>query len=384
MIDREYYATRLYKIHEVIGTDNYLTVPIYFPKTKHFGSEEYNIPDIIESIAYYYSLTHGKIIFDSSSEGFIIDFIKTMNIIVKELVNNYNIPVENFYYLSGALPTQSNLDNYCKIRTANNFLPIKVILVNTTEFMTAAGCSEISKSVVDNIKIKSKKFISLNGAPRIHRVYFTMLLIEKNILEKGYYSLGLNLSQEPVVDESHLNPYIHKDFLPPIYENVKELLLAHYKKFPKELTKPHGPFSKQFNVGDIALFDDAYFSVVQETNFVDREDGKVGFNYKDTVLITEKTFRPMAFLSPFIVLNRPGSTQALREYGYKTFHPYIDESYDLIQDDTERLLAVLAEVERLCNLSDDEWLSIQNEIMPRLKYNYEKLMTANVFYLTEK
>jgi hypothetical protein len=70
---------------------------------------------------------------------------------------------------------------------------------------------------------------------------------------------------------------------------------------------------------------------------------------------TEKTWRCLAIGKPFILLNGTGSLANLRNLGFETFAPWIDESYDLIPDLLTRIDAIKNEITRLCNLSDDEW-----------------------------
>ena len=73
----------------------------------------------------------------------------------------------------------------------------------------------------------------------------------------------------------------------------------------------------------------------------------------------------------------PKSLHVLKDSGYKTFHPYINEDYDNIEDDELRLVAIADEIERLCGLSDEEWLEIQRELIPRLEHNYQLLLNQN-------
>ena len=47
------------------------------------------------------------------------------------------------------------------------------------------------------------------------------------------------------------------------------------------------------------------------------------------------------------------SLATLHKLGYKTFHPLIDESYDEIEDTKLRCLAVLRELDRLRQMTDD-------------------------------
>jgi hypothetical protein len=64
----------------------------------------------------------------------------------------------------------------------------------------------------------------------------------------------------------------------------------------------------------------------------------------------------------------------LKKLGYKTFSPYINEHYDTIKNDEERLTAVWSEVERLCAFSDEEWLEWQNGIIDIVEHNYNVLI----------
>jgi len=51
---------------------------------------------------------------------------------------------------------------------------------------------------------------------------------------------------------------------------------------------------------------------------------------------TEKTVKPIAAGMPFVMIGCKGFLRRLRQIGFRTFHPYIDESYDDIEDWRER------------------------------------------------
>lgn len=81
--------------------------------------------------------------------------------------------------------------------------------------------------------------------------------------------------------------------------------------------------------------------------------------------LTEKALRPIACGRPFILCATAGSLQYIQQYGIKTFDGLIDESYDLVQDPVQRLQAVVAEMKRIANLSEEDkrqlWIQL-NEI----------------------
>ena len=103
---------------------------------------------------------------------------------------------------------------------------------------------------------------------------------------------------------------------------------------------------------------DSYIHVVTETNF-----------YEPGLYFSEKTWKPILNFQPFIQVNYTNSLQALKEMGFKTFHPFIDESYDLIEDHTERIVAISNEIKRLDSLSIDEIDAWYNSIKDILIHN---------------
>ena len=67
--------------------------------------------------------------------------------------------------------------------------------------------------------------------------------------------------------------------------------------------------------------------------------------------LTEKSLRPIACAKPFILAGTAGSLDYLRGYGFKTFHPYIDESYDQECDPRKRLDMIANEMSRIKNMN---------------------------------
>jgi hypothetical protein len=57
---------------------------------------------------------------------------------------------------------------------------------------------------------------------------------------------------------------------------------------------------------------------------------------KNKIHLTEKIFKPMVMMQPFIVFGGAGSLQYMRNYGFETFGDIWDESYDLESDHLRR------------------------------------------------
>ena len=121
------------------------------------------------------------------------------------------------------------------------------------------------------------------------------------------------------------------------------------------------------------LYNDTYFSVVTETNYYS-DPSHNGGRY-----LTEKTFKAIACEHPFILVACPNILSALHELGYKTFSPYIDESYDQEYNDGKRLLKIIAEINRLCNLSSEELSEFLDKCKEITNHNLNVLKNKDNF-----
>jgi hypothetical protein len=92
----------------------------------------------------------------------------------------------------------------------------------------------------------------------------------------------------------------------------------------------------------------SYCNVVIETHFDADQSGGA--------FLTEKTFKPIKHGQPFVIIGAPGSLQALRDLGYRTFDNAIDNSYDLENDNTRRWQKILKSIQQICVQDPDQWL----------------------------
>jgi len=91
----------------------------------------------------------------------------------------------------------------------------------------------------------------------------------------------------------------------------------------------------------------SYCHVVIETHFdVDQSGG---------AFLTEKTFKPIKHAQPFVIVGAPGSLQALRDLGYRTFDHVIDNSYDLETDNTRRWQQILKTIQQIRDQDPEVW-----------------------------
>jgi len=86
-------------------------------------------------------------------------------------------------------------------------------------------------------------------------------------------------------------------------------------------------------------YDSTACSIILETHF--DADGSRG------AFLTEKTFKCLKHGHPFVLFAPPGSLASLRRMGYRCFDSAIDTSYDQIEDNTQRYLAVIRTIHKL-------------------------------------
>jgi hypothetical protein len=94
-------------------------------------------------------------------------------------------------------------------------------------------------------------------------------------------------------------------------------------------------------------YTDSYCHIVMETHFDADQSGGA--------FLTEKTFKPIKHGQPFVIVGAPGSLQALRDLGYRTFDHAIDPSYDLETDNTRRWQKILGAIQRIKDQDPDIW-----------------------------
>ena len=103
------------------------------------------------------------------------------------------------------------------------------------------------------------------------------------------------------------------------------------------------------------------------------------FEHGETPFISEKTWRPIINLQPFIMIGNVGTLKYLRELGFKTFHGYIDESYDNEFDPVVRFSMIEKEIDKLNNMTLEELNNWYYSMTDILLFNQEHLKSfANI------
>ncbi len=287
----------------------------------------------------------GRIIFCNPAEGSETILLQLKRLRIRDLVENGQL----------GLITSGELEfGIHYLKTDGYFTNIVTYTENQEAYRRAP---EVLTST------KHYDFLFLNGRLRPHRKYLIDRLRHVGVLERSLWSnlnrtVSMPWSSSLVVDQTE-----PLRFLPEHYEiprSLPNLAAASQEDFAK-----HVMFGNTW--GDAIVnplcYIDSCFSLVTETIF----------DYPYTFR-TEKIWKPMIMLHPFVVAANWGFYRDLRAAGFRTFDHIIDESFDLIDDPRDRADRIVAIVQDICYNGAWDFLTQSRAVC---EHNYARLQEHN-------
>jgi hypothetical protein len=126
-------------------------------------------------------------------------------------------------------------------------------------------------------------------------------------------------------------------------------------------------------VFESAWYDDTFFTVAVETAVdrqLDMDSELTGMRTEALpcdLFVTEKTFKPIAFLHPFLVCGMQGTLKFLQDNGFETYDNIFDESYDSMPFFEDRLDIIY---NNIVNFNKEKYLDLLTE--QKIKHNYDR------------
>ena len=272
---------------------------------------------------------------------------------------------DQFYNLVKAVRPNYNVVNICYADEQLNIADNQGEMLKHLNFIHQ--CNSVHSQTIEHNITKDKLFLTLNRRHKIHRTMLVGSIVESNLIDKSLISFfpnceGINF----------------KDIL-----NWDTMFSAERKQKYYTLLDREFVLDKNIDIVDSnlqpttsndlsILHKRSYISVICETKF-----------YEHEVTITEKTYKAIAYKHPFIILGPRHFLKHLRELGYQTFHPFINESYDDIYDPLQRFDAIISELNRLAALSESDLSIFQKNITEITNYNHS-IHNKNFDYLDNK
>lgn len=217
-------------------------------------------------------------------------------------------------------------------------------------------------------KSKPFDFLFLNGRLRSHRKWLIEFFRHHGLLSRALWSClhanhggrrhqlkfmigGKNLMYE--AESLRLLPKHYE--LEDVHSRYDAVQTAHFAK-----PTLFGTDVWLDGVINPCCYVDSYFSVVAETVF------SYPYSFR-----TEKIWKPIMIGHPWIAAANRGYYRDLRKMGFKTFYPLIDESFDLIDHDQDRIEAVANAVNDLCRQDLVSFLDAAHAVC---KYNQQHFL----------
>lgn len=331
-------------------------------------------PEIIKKLRNAGSNLH--LVVNNSHEA----FLSAVEPVYRHIVMGLGIPAQKVILMSGAFDIQEEIE---RVRPMYNQPPIKAELtldfedstLTTLQVMIQDGVWQSPKTL--NVDRKyDKKYLNFNRRWRLHRPTFVALLKHRGLLDKGYVSLApsddniaWDQAWKSVITMNHDFPWIvsaaHEiqeelKNMGPLYLDTKDLVTN------RAMLEP----GNRVNY----LYEQTYFSLISETNYYTVHPG-----YEKSKFLSEKAFKPIVYRHPFMLISTPGCLECMKHIGYQTFDGLIDESYDSVSNDGDRMDAILQETERLINLNPQELRKFLEGAKEVCDYNYKVLYNKTKF-----
>ncbi len=250
---------------------------------------------------------------------------------------------DNIRYQIDTWMNENNIHNYLvfhhniRIDNNKNWHSFPYLLIATQDYMRYYQSKGAEYGAVNSRLEKEKIFNCLNFAEHKHRTLIYNGLKDRGLLDKGFVSCvykGVDLPR----DIDPIKPY--EEIYDPLQgKNVDD----------------------GWNIFCYHVVEKSFFGVVTETHHEIVPDN-------DGLHISEKTFKSV-ISQPFMVVGQYGVLQQLREWGFETYSELFDESYDLIENPMERINFILKEIDRLCNMDENNLRQIYDSVLWKVQHN---------------
>jgi hypothetical protein len=210
--------------------------------------------------------------------------------------------------------------------------------------------------------IRNKSSFIESLKPTVHKTnYFTFLNGRCNSIHKQYMV-------KKIYESSYFTKCIFSLIRAEKYNLLPKNLLD---KLPIEAAPYlHNKIETQADNNITNLFRSSYFGLIQTASIHIWRKHTLESRLPLDIYHSALAMRPYIISSNFI-----GVTDFLHTIGYKTFHPYIDESYDKEPDIRKRYTMILKQIDKLCSMSFTELDQLLLEMRPILLHNAKRVVS---------
>ena len=199
---------------------------------------------------------------------------------------------------------------------------------------------------IKDISIPTGPFIK-KFAIWFNRGTFTRLDIARHLFENYSDNSFISYQEQGILADGKLKEYFS--------DNIN--WASHHTPVVYDEIFPDRRFNFELIVGASRKpYADYFIEIVAETDTL------------TTNWITEKTVKNLYIGKPFIIMGASEILAKIRSFGFQTFSPWVDESYDTITNNYQRLEAIKREIDRLAGTDVNQ---LHQQLLPILEHNRE-------------
>lgn len=314
---------------------------------------------ISEEYYRYIRKRKAMIMFDQTLEGYQTPWLWEYfhNECDKFLVNPSAI-----IYLTGNLLAEKQYDIWANERNITNRINVisfplfESDVYEISKEMNLADSFDYYYQYKKDNQTSIKLFNCLQKRLRAHRMWIYQEFFESNLLSNSIFSM---------------NPF---DYRSSFFEGKRleeTKTIESNKLLPLLINgKNNNEYDDNYYIRRITdnVYMNSWVSVISEASFADSDD---------TLFLSEKTFKPISCFHPFIIAGNRNSLSKIRELGYKTFHGFIDESYDDLST-FERLKQIVNSVKKINQIEDKlSWYESMKDILIHNYQTFKKNSISN-------
>lgn len=239
-----------------------------------------------------------------------------------------------------------------------------------------------------------KKFISVNWRHSKHRHLIVSALAKASSYYSWYFKSSLDTLNEGLWFDlrawKNTHPDLYSQVIQGLYksnadcpslidlESAEPILVnsgysVFYPKSVKYFGHNNPAFDNPKNRILESFYNRAFCDVVNETRFA-----------QHTGNFSEKLFQPIRYKTPFILVAPPYTLEYARNYGFKTFSNFWDESYDRCENHEQRICKILELINYVDSLSLEQCHSLYQGMSDILEHNYNILLEKSPFQTIQK
>jgi hypothetical protein len=314
-------------------------------------------------IIHHVRMSKGYFLIDCTAEAWVEDsHLQSMH----TYFGHFNhIPMGKIIYLTGCMNAVDVYNNFCdRHGIPNNSRDrMKLISFPISQHGIATNLHQSPGEPLYNVDYAPEKlFLCWNRRFRQHRTNLALALDKNGLVDRSYYSMGL---VDPEVTSVGFRSTVNLH-----NANTQNITSDDVDNFINKLPliidgeNNINQMCQDFDAAARNFYSNSLVSIVTETNFSATE-----------LTLTEKSFKPSKEKHPFIIVGAKGALKAMREFGYKTFSEFWDESYDEESNSHLRMNKIIEVCKEIGRWDTEKILDFKRKVKPIVEHNY--LMVQN-------